>query len=230
MLILKGIKNIIFPSMCLCCKGFSQQQTPLCKQCIESLKICGFIPKAEKYITLYKPHGSILNLTIFSCFLYTSAARELLHNFKYNIHYIYLGKFIFELLKDTVKERALNLEKNYDYITYVPMHKSKLKERDFNHANVISKLISNYFNIPHIPNLLYVRKPYPLQSHQRMANRIKNPVNRISLNRNLANKIYNKHIILFDDILTTGSTISSCLRELNKAKPKKMLILTFAKA
>jgi len=63
-----------------------------------------------------------------------------------------------------------------------------------------------------------------------MANRIKNPVSRISLNRNLADKIYNKHIILFDDILTTGSTISSCLRELNKAKPKKMLILTFAKA
>ena len=42
-------------------------------------------------------------------------------------------------------------------------------------------------------------------------------------------KIYNKNVLIFDDIFTTGATINSCINEIRKAKVKKIGVLTLAK-
>lgn len=118
----------------------------------------------------------------------------------------------------------------YDALIPVPMHPSKLREREFNHALLVAEALADHARIAFAPHLLAVRKPYPLQSHLSAQERLHNPMDRFTLNDHAARAYAGKSFILYDDVFTTGSTVFSCINELLPLRPTKILILTFAKA
>jgi len=94
----------------------------------------------------------------------------------------------------------------------------------------IAEALAHDTRVPCVPELLSVKRPYPLQAHLSAQERLHNPLNRFTLNTACASVYSGKAFILYDDVFTTGSTVLSCINELLKLQPAKILILAFAKA
>jgi ComF family protein len=216
--LLDGLKNILFPSLCFGCREYTPEHLPLCNRCRSKLSPVGFWKTRRRAVSL------------FSAFAYTPQIKELLHHFKYTPHYRYLYTYIVRLTQSALDSAGANI-KDYDILSCVPMHHSKIREREFNHAVLVGDGLAQEAGIRFRPDLLSVKTPYPLQAHLSAKERLNNAAGRFILNHGYPDRCGpGKKFILYDDVFTTGSTVFSCLRELLKLQPAKILILTFAKA
>lgn len=227
---LKSIPNIIFPSLCFSCRDYSPRQMPLCPACHGKLKEAGRSTLTKRILPFTSPslRSHITDISLFCCFHYTPPLKELLHHFKYHAHYTYLDGYIMELILSSLRHHSFDCSA-YDGITFVPMHSLTLREREFNHAELIARGISQRYDLPLIDDLLWVRKPYRLQSHLNSNERRINPLQKFVL-RNTDQAWTGKNIIIYDDVFTTGTTVLACVQELLALNLKKILILTLAKA
>ena len=116
--------------------------------------------------------------------------------------------------------------KNYDIIIPVPMYKTKKWLRGYNQVELIARELSKDLNIPLKCTTLTKIKDTKKQSSLTRAERKQNIKNAFIVKN--ASDIENKKILLFDDIITTGSTLNECSKTLKKAKVKEVAILTIA--
>ena len=108
-------------------------------------------------------------------------------------------------------------QKNYEserIISFVPLHKKRLKWRGFNQAELLAKKVSANLNLP-LEDLLIRTKNTPPQAKLNCAERIQNLKNAFEVSPELSVK--NKTVILVDDISSTGSTLIECAKVLKKA-------------
>jgi len=110
----------------------------------------------------------------------------------------------------------------------VPLHPVRRREREFNQAAVLAKVITRKFKITFTEdNLLRTKHTSPqteLKRFERLNNlkgafKLKNP-----------ERIRGKTILLFDDVFTTGSTLNECAFCLRRAGAAKVGVLTLARA
>ncbi len=120
----------------------------------------------------------------------------------------------------------INEFKNIDYISYVPMHKSKPKLRGFNQNFLLAKGLSKKLNIPLGKNILLKIKDTKSQSSLNKRDRLLNLKDAFEVSNKA--EIKSKNILLIDDIFTTGSTVSECARCLKTAGANKVYVLTVA--
>ncbi len=98
--------------------------------------------------------------------------------------------------------------RNPDYIIPVPLHPKKLKARGFNQCEILSEGITRETNIPVLKDVL-VRETYnPSQTRKGRFERWQNVEGIFTVSD--PGLLVNKHIILVDDVITTGSTIEAC--------------------
>jgi ComF family protein len=151
--------------------------------------------------------------------------QELIHNLKYkgqeDIGAV-LGEWYAEDLKN------LDILKTIDEIIPVPLHKRKLRERGYNQVTNFGKTLSIGLNILYNPNLL-VRNIYSkTQSRKSFLNRSEG-IDTI-FDVVFTEKDHNKHFLLIDDVLTTGSTLEACSHALLKIPGTKISIVCMAMA
>lgn len=114
-----------------------------------------------------------------------------------------------------------------DVITYVPMTKEKLRERRYNQAELLAEMCGELLNIE-TQNLLIKTRDNLTQHNLSAKDRRKNVENVYEGDKE---KIINdKTILLVDDIVTTGYTLSDCVRALKEAGAKSVLCVTAAKS
>jgi len=101
-----------------------------------------------------------------------------------------------------------------DVIVPVPIHPKKLNRRGFNQTEVFARAISKQTNIPVNSQALCKRMDNHSQTHMTRTNRIINTMNSFVLND--TGELYSKHILLVDDVLTTGATLEACIIQLKK--------------
>lgn len=208
---IKKILKIIFPTSCTMCGKIYNKW--ICPKCYILLKRnLKFTTINEKNYILY-----------YMCF-YEGAMRKLLLAFKFK-EKAYIANLFVEILKKN-KEFSKKIE-DYDYIISVPMHKKKQANRGYNQTEVIADRIEKVFRIKHLKNCLIKIKQNKKQSALNEKQRIENVKNVYKLENK--NEIYNKRILLLDDIYTTGSTVKACIDELKKGKPKIIDVLVIAK-
>jgi ComF family protein len=116
--------------------------------------------------------------------------------------------------------------KEINVIVPVPLHRTRLAERGFNQADVIARAISSQSGTTVVKALKRVR-PTPSQTHLSVSERIENMRGAFSLSR-YASEIKGKHILIVDDVMTTGSTLASVAETLLEAKPKTISTLALA--
>jgi ComF family protein len=113
-----------------------------------------------------------------------------------------------------------------DYLVPVPLHRSKEKKRGFNQAEKIALGIAQVTKIPLETTNIFRIKANTSQTTKGIFNRWKNTRNLFHLkDSELFNK---KHILLIDDVLTTGSTLEAVAQGLLKSPEVKISILTLA--
>lgn len=119
---------------------------------------------------------------------------------------------------------SLKGERDFDIITYVPMHRIRKIQRGFNQSEILAKIISQKLNIPCV-SLLERKRFTRKQANLSGAKRRENLVNAF-VARN--ESINNKRVLLVDDVRTTGTTVISCARVLMESGAERVSAVTFA--
>lgn len=231
---LKYILNILFPEKCIACNKITEANK-ICNDCWSN---CSFITKPYCTICSYPfefstHENSICGSCIkqkpkydraFSLLKYDDASKKIIHNFKYHdqLH-------ILEYLVDLLVINGKDLLANSNVIIPVPMHKHKLLKRGYNQAALLAMRIAKKTKIHYLPEALIKRQNTAPQAGLDRAEREKKIKNNFSLNLKIKEQLLNKNILLIDDVITTGATINECCKELKKANPKQIYVLSIAK-
>ena len=146
-----------------------------------------------------------------------------------------VAKFFGEILYENLPEILMDLEIKNNFfqpvIITVPISRKRKMKRGYNQSDLIIKHFMKLggFNFCQWQknNLIKIKDTKPQTIIHSRQDRIKNPLGSFKLK--YPQKIENQNIILFDDVYTTGSTIKEAQKILNKAHPKKILIMTLAR-
>lgn len=168
----------------------------------------------------------IENATSFFFFTKGSDFQHLLHALKYKGRSdigVYLGK---RFGNDLVSEPAF---RHFDRIIPVPLHRDKLKKRGYNQSEMIARGLSAVLKVP-VDTKTLVRTTYT--ETQTKKSRIERWDNVKSVfAANPATNLNGRHILLVDDVLTTGATIEGCAQALLDKNPTvKISVATLAYA
>lgn len=192
------ILDWIFPKTCSGCKTLIEKGF-LCPSCYEKIKINND-----------KPLIIVENIEVYSATSYANPISNLIKGLKYN-HKKKNSKFLAKILYNYISKNNINFQ-NYEIIP-VPLHKKRLKKRNYNHMSLIAKEFSKLSELPINENLVKRTKNTKPQHNLNPTERRKNLKNAFELNL----KAYTgKPLLIIDDIYTTGSTINeviTCLKQ-----------------
>lgn len=114
-------------------------------------------------------------------------------------------------------------------MTAVPLHTRRFRERGFNQADLIARVISEAYAIPYNPHLLTRTLNTPAQAHtHERKERLENMRNAFVCNRPAA-AIHGKTVFIVDDVMTTGATLEACAKALTNAGARKVIACIVAK-
>ncbi len=216
--------NLLFPNICNGCKQpLLKGQEVLCAECIHSLPLVSF-HKTESNMLKNKFYGRFLvqNATALINFQKRGITQELLHNLKYRGQKeisSFFGKWLGAELAEIPNYQ------NIDLVIPVPLHKQKLKKRGYNQVEGFGKEIALALNISYKDDILIKVSKTGSQVFKTRMLRFESE--EVFTVQNLE-EINNKHVLLVDDIITTGATLEKCALQLLKAENVNISIATIA--
>lgn len=234
--VLDLVLDFIYPeniSCILCNKPIKKINTySLCKDCFKELNFiqdgcikCGkpiiyhSLEKLDLCGCSYCFNKSFYFDKAISCIEYSDISKSMILGFKYK-NKTYMAKYISNIMKE-----KLDLENiKFDYITFVPLHKKRMRKRGFNQSEKIAKELGKMIDIP-ILDCIYrksnTNRLYNLNRKERKIE-LKNAF-LVKENINYAN---GKNILLIDDIFTTGSTVNEISKLLKLNNVNKIFVMT----
>ena len=234
--LLEAAVSLLYPPVCTLCGGKTRAGEYLCERC-EAKATPIVAPFCQQCSEPFE--GAIS--TVFTCAncahrtIYFDAAvaayrgrgivRQIIHDFKYGrqIHLRHLvARWLYAAFDD---ERLRGRE--FDMIVPVPLHPARQRERGFNQANLLAELLTAQISIPSKPVLKRVRYTTTQTALDR-AERMENLHNAFRLRRNA--NVRGLRVLLIDDVLTTGSTLSECARILKRSGAISVHAATAARA
>jgi len=115
-----------------------------------------------------------------------------------------------------------------DVIVPMPLHPKRLRERGYNQAEFIARGISEVTGIPVDTTHVTRERNTPKQALQRGEERKHNVSHAFAVNR--PEQWYRKHILVVDDLITTGETMRSCLQAMKRFRGAKFSVFALCKA
>lgn len=124
---------------------------------------------------------------------------------------------------------STDLLQNCDLMAPVPLHRTRLLKRRFNQAAELSKRVSQISSTLHIPDLLTRTKRTSMQVDMTREERFENQRSAISLTPRYLQMVKDKRVLLIDDVMTTGATLSACAEACRAAGSAEVNVLVFAR-
>lgn len=213
--------GLLFPNLCNAC-GLSlyHGENVICTHCLYDLPYTDFHIHQQNLVA--KQLWSRLPFEAAMAMLYFkkgTKVQNLIHNLKYN------GKTEVGQKLGSLLGKKLTLSEYYkdiDYIIPVPLHKRKERIRGYNQSAYIADGISEVINVPVNKMMLLRNKITETQTRKSRFTRYENMLSVFEVVDTVALK--NKHILLVDDVITTGSTIEACGNSLLNIGIKKLSI------
>lgn len=150
--------------------------------------------------------------------------REIIHRFKYQGE-LWLAGLLVDYLEEGLADPRLR-GRTIDAVVPVPLHPVRRRERDFNQAEILARGLARRRNWTVLQPLRRVRYTVT-QTHFDRRQRMQNLRNVFALRQNVP--VQGKHLLLVDDVLTTGSTLDECARILLSAGARSVCALTVAR-
>jgi ComF family protein len=210
--LLKDFISLFYPEVCLTCgEGLAEKEEFICASCFYKL------PKTDYHNnpanTLYKAfygRAEIVAAAAFCFYAKGGMVQDLVHEIKYK------GKK--ELGTRFGKWYGLELKNippfsELDVIIPVPLHPKKLKRRGYNQSACFAEGLSESMKVAVLPNGLKRIKDTETQTNKSRFSRWEN-VKDVFIAEN-TEQLRNKHVLLVDDIITTGATMEACIHALN---------------
>jgi ComF family protein len=220
-----SLLDLFFPRLCLACnERLVEGELFLCLHCLNDIPYAKFDDlKDNKLIQQFWGRCQIENATAYFHFLKESRYQNIIHQIKYNEQKqlaVYLGKQLGLLLLKT--ELA-----EIDYIIPVPLHKKRLKERGYNQSELIASGLAETMKKEILTQNITRIKYSKTQTKKSRYHRWENVKDLFELTANTS-ILKNKHILLVDDVITTGATIEACVNCLTKIENIKISVAGLA--
>lgn len=225
MKLITDLLYIFYPNICANCnEQLLQKEKVLCTHCRHDLPFTNFLSYTNnKVCNLF--YGKITIEKAYSLFFFRKEGitKNLIHNLKYKGNEevgVFFGNWLGELL-------AANKEfSTVDYIVPVPIHIKRKKTRGYNQVTKFGNCLSKHLNIPFIETILKRQSSAKTQTLKSRFERFNDLETKFLLTDTA---IFNKkHVLLIDDVITTGATLEACSLELLKTDTIKISILTMA--
>jgi len=233
---IRGLASLVYPPSCTICSASVGPHDYLCADCETKLSriVPPFCAKCSE------PFDGAIT-TAFSCAncahrkLYFDAAvsayrsrgiaRHVILNFKYGKQ-IHLRHLVGQWLMAALDDPRLR-ERKFDAIVSVPLHPARQRERGFNQAALLAERVGPHLGVPVRPVLQRIRFTTTQTAFDR-AERIQNLRHAFRLRQNA--DVRGLGVLLIDDVLTTGSTLSECARVLKENGARFVYAATAARA
>lgn len=160
-----------------------------------------------------------------SCFVYDDHSKKVILTLKHNDG-LFLAPFLGNLLYRTYI--ASNYE-GVDAVVPIPLHWKRLLARQYNQAGLLAKELCKRANLPFKPELLRRHKHTLSQGHKTANERKLNLHEAFRVPQKIVKDVRGKHILLIDDVWTTGATLMEACRTLKKSGASQISILTLAR-
>ncbi len=215
--ILNPLLDLIYPDLCIACDVESPVRNAcFCIDCLSTLPFTSFHEERENRVEkFFWGRQEIEKGTALFFFHKGELVQDMIHRLKYkNKAHIgdALGLHYGESLNTS------QFMEDIDLIIPIPIHRSKRKKRSYNQSELIAKGISTKCGIPYSEKNLVKYSKTPSQTEMSRAERLENLKNTFKLAD--ASSLSGKHVLIVDDILTTGATIEAAASLLSKHNAK----------
>ncbi|MDD2195868.1 MAG: phosphoribosyltransferase family protein [Bacteroidales bacterium] len=209
--ILSGFAHIFYPRVCgVCNTDLIHAEKVICLSCLYKMPLTRFWNDADNPIAqTFWGRVEIENACAYFFFAKGSKYRPLLHQLKYKGKYeigVELGLIFGQTLAKS------DLYKGIDYTIPVPLHPKKLRIRGYNQAEAIAEGIAKGLDIGMDTSHLVRKEFTETQTRKSRTERIKNVADAFELKN--GSELKGKHLLLVDDVITTGATIEACAAKL----------------
>lgn len=209
MTLTERLLSLWFPARCVGCGRVIAPQRLFCARCRRSLP-------SEPRLRRFAQPGAFF---VYAPFVYQGGIRRTLHALKFE------GERSLAAPTGQLMAAALPAPLKFDMVAFVPMRPDKQAERGYNQSELLARAVAKALGCPCVPLLKKVHST-STQHELTREERLKNPLGAYRADRRAEGKC----ILLIDDIVTTGSTICECAKELYRSGAKAVVGLCAASA
>jgi len=226
------LSSVLFVRTCPICgervEGLEQDGSEclICHDCMHHL------PRTEQASSrgnntedIFYRHPSFVRGSAFLFMDKDSAIRNVVHAFKYHRQPLLAYALAHEAALDYIQSDFFD---GIDYIMPVPLHPRRLRQRGYNQSEYIARALSDVSGIPldltHLTRVVNNSHQTHLSGRSRQAN----VLGIFSVNH--PEELYRRHILLVDDVLTTGSTLLSCMDALQACRGARFSVFVLGRA
>jgi competence protein ComFC len=233
---LRAIASLFYPPNCGACGAAISNTEYLCPSCHDKAKriVPPFCAKCSEpfagaiegeFTCANCAHRKLKFDAAISAYRSRGVVRFVIVQFKYN-RQLHLRHPIAGWLAEAMMDARLR-NRTFDLIVPVPLHPARLRERGFNQADLLARMLAQKIGVPVFAALERVRYTTTQTAFDRI-DRMENLHNAFRLRKKVT--VRELRVLLVDDILTTGSTLSECARVLREAGARSVYAVTAARA
>ena len=217
--------HLLYPQICFGCGTDEvEKNMPLCPNCIQDLPFTDFFGINENPVEkIFWGRANVQNAGTLFFFTKDSLIQKLITELKYH-HNKKVGVLFGKLMGDAiaVEEKF----KQIDLIIPIPINASKINSRGFNQSEVIAIGMQQVWHRPILNNVLIKRSWSNSQTKKNRKARLQQLPDLFYLQK--PTSIEGKHILLVDDVLTTGATLEAAVASLMTGSPASVSIAVAA--
>ena len=222
---LNPLFDLFYPPACEACADvLSPGEKILCTHCRHNL------PVAQLHLTTQKPIHELLygrlDVQLAAALFYfdkKTRVQKLIHNLKYRGHEGLSG-FLGNWLGSDLQQ--VPAYKNIDCVLPVPLHRLRKRKRGYNQVAGFGRAIAEKLGVPYVDNVLYRTSNTRTQVFLTRLFRASDVINSFDVRE--TDTLSGKHILLVDDLITTGGTVEGCALALQKIPGIKISIAVMA--
>ena len=217
--------DLFYPRLCLLCKKMLlAEERQLCLHCLCDLPRTYYHRRDDHPLRpLFAGISSLQHLTAFLFYEEGGRVQSLIHSFKYRGN----KRLAERLGRMAARElQADGFFRNIDVCVPVPLHRRRQRRRGYNQAEWIARGLATVYHCPVDTQTLVRAVDTETQTHKSAYERRMNVAEAFCLSR--PERLANKHVLLVDDVLTTGATLLSCIDCLMRIPHISISVFTLA--
>jgi ComF family protein len=232
--------DLVFPPRCPVCARLAgaDRRPPLCGPCWTSILRLGppWCERCGRPFSTFRDRPHPASATCAACrrrpppYLrarsaarYAGTVREALHAFKF-LGQTSLAAPLSELLLEVL---AADGAPPGDLVVPVPLHAARERERGFNQAALLARRVARRLRTPYDARAL--RRARATRAQTELSGRERRRNVRGAFGVTDARAVRDRHVLLVDDVLTTGATVAECARVLGRAGARTVAVVTVAR-